>query len=270
MSLLISSFRSRILHSSKALCGLWLCPTNSFCDCEAALPVIPKTSVLYLHHLAPYLSQDLLSPPVCFVQVVALCCQVRPFLLRAPCLLSFARQEPVEHGLCLLFISCHLYTQAVRCRNAVNRSRSRGIDLLFTNDTMQDQTQLHCNARQINLSRYCTAESAVVCALGSLHAASCRYECVCLSVCAYERCACICERGRTCLCAMLKLLYRSFICPSRVTSSVPQLGLLRRTTRRMSASDRSYPKEPRVGVGVVILRPGPVHPQDKEVSRAIT
>ena len=35
----------------------------------------------------------------------------------------------------------------------------------------------------------------------------------------------------------------------------------------MSTADRSYPIEPRVGVGVVILRPGPLQSQDTEVSR---
>lgn len=33
----------------------------------------------------------------------------------------------------------------------------------------------------------------------------------------------------------------------------------------MSSSDRSYPAEPRVGVGVVILRPGPQNDPSAEV-----
>ena len=143
MSLLISSFRSRILHTSYAVCGY--AQEADYMKCVFVLPVIPKTSVLYFHDLTPYLSQDLLPPPVCFVQVVALCCQVRPFLLWSPCLLGFARQEPVEHGLCLLFISCHVDFQPVRSREAINRNKSGGVDLLV-HDTVQDETQLRHNA----------------------------------------------------------------------------------------------------------------------------
>ena len=92
------------------------------------------------------------------------------------------------------------------------------------------------------------------------------------SVCTYERRACSLspgDRGRTCLFAMLKLLCHSITCRSRAISSVPQLGLLHRVTKRMSTSDRSYPTEPRVGVGVVILRPGPPHTHNTEVSSVL-
>lgn len=75
------------------------------------------------------------------------------------------------------------------------------------------------------------------------------------------------ERWSPCLFAMLRLLCPSVVCPSRATTLMPQLSLLQRATRSMSTSDRTYPKEPRVGVGVVILRPGLLQSQDTEVSR---
>ncbi|KAL3163079.1 hypothetical protein ABBQ32_009498 [Trebouxia sp. C0010 RCD-2024] len=64
---------------------------------------------------------------------------------------------------------------------------------------------------------------------------------------------------------MLKLLCHSLVLPSRANTLTAQSGLLHRAARRMSASDRSYPAEPRVGVGVVILRPASQQTKDTEV-----
>lgn len=131
MSLLISSFRSRILP------GLVLVffggggrlrararrarhatasapprrarerPLSPFAACAPRAPVLAEARVLDLHDLLPDLAEDLLPPLVGLVQVAALGGEVRPPLLGAALVRLLARQEAVEHRLRLLRVSSH-------------------------------------------------------------------------------------------------------------------------------------------------------------------
>ena len=132
MSLLISSFRSRILQRTSDGCttvgagagggearrrrpgggGRALHATYRPLKRPPLLPqgppVLPQARVLDFHDLAADVPQDLLPPLVCLVEVIALAGEVGPGRLFATGLLGFAAEPPVEHGLRLLLIARHL------------------------------------------------------------------------------------------------------------------------------------------------------------------
>jgi len=153
MSLLISSLRSRILVGRGGggecdavwVCELWrrvgvrcFCPVV-FCSAASAAaldlprnratptqsaPVLAQPSVLDLHDLLPDLPQDLLPPFVCFVQVAAFGGEVGPPLFGTALVCFLPRQEPIEHRLRLLRITCHI-SELLRASKGSVRARPR-------------------------------------------------------------------------------------------------------------------------------------------------
>ena len=65
---------------------------------------------------------------------------------------------------------------------------------------------------------------------------------------------------------MLKHACKSACRTARTIAPSARLQAALKLNRACSSSDRSYPSEPRVGVGVVILRPNAHNKQSAEVS----